>query len=155
MLRLETATEFWEASLEGTKLTRRFGRVGAKGRTAARSFPTGIAARHGLEDELEARLATGYVIKEDRRPTPEREPINTGMDARLGHEPPHPNTAFVYADWLQTRGHPRGELMMMQHAMLEARGPELRRFRDELARLLRTHADVFLGPITEVDNLFE
>ena len=45
------------------------------------------------------------------------EPRDLELDARLLADPDDTATALVYADWLQHRDHPRGQLIVVQHAL--------------------------------------
>jgi predicted DNA-binding WGR domain protein len=154
-MRFEKGSEFWEARVEGKKLVRRSGRLDAKGRSATRALPTRIAARHALREAIEEKLAEGFVAVGDEAPEAPVEPHDAELDALLERDPGNPETALVYADWLQARGVARGEVMMIQHAALRAKGAEARRLRDELARVLAVHSEVLLGDLGEVENLFE
>lgn len=147
MVRLETQTHFWEAEIDGNTINRRYGRREAKGRKASKSFGSEAAARHALRALIADKLSEAYV-RVDTPEVPERPEI--ALDD-LGRD----EAALVYGDWLQGRGDPRGELVMIQHAMQNARGEAFKRLRGELNRLHRAHRKQFLGDIREIENLFE
>ncbi len=63
--------------------------------------------------------------------------------ALLAQRPLDPATALAYADWLQERGHPRGALIVVQHAI--GGQPGDRRLEVEQARILDAHAPQLLG----------
>ncbi len=60
------------------------------------------------------------------------------IEAKLIENPDDAAQALVYADFLQSKGDPRGTLISLQHAGKQA----------EADALLEQHADVFLGPLT-------
>jgi uncharacterized protein (TIGR02996 family) len=72
------------------------------------------------------------------------EPRNAELDAALLATPGDIASLLVYADWLQQRGHPRGQLIATQHARTLADTPELAAAE---ADLLEAHAGALLGPI--------
>jgi uncharacterized protein (TIGR02996 family) len=78
-----------------------------------------------------------------RDPALPEEPISDALEAalRVGEA----GAELVYADWLQQRGHPRGELIQLQHALEHRPGvPELEA---AVRALLDSHADALLGPL--------
>lgn len=74
----------------------------------------------------------------------------TALEHQLAQLPPLVDDPayLVFADWLQSRGHPWGELVALQHAAATAPTP---RRRDELAaaaeKLLQEHARAILGEL--------
>jgi uncharacterized protein (TIGR02996 family) len=61
---------------------------------------------------------------------------NPELEAAIRASPDQVKPYLVYADWLQARGNPRGELIVVQHQRLVADAPELEaRERELLARL--------------------
>ncbi len=72
------------------------------------------------------------------------EPIEPALEAAL-REDLDPGTALVYADWLANHGHPRAQLIVVQHARRER--PDDEALIAEEARLFEHHADVLLGSL--------
>ena len=60
--------------------------------------------------------------------------IDPALATAILSDPDDPAGYLVLADWLQTRGDPRGELIVLQH-----------RDSDEAKELLERHAETFLG----------
>lgn len=60
--------------------------------------------------------------------------IDSALATAILSDPDDPAGYLVLADWLQTRGDPRGELIVLQH-----------RDSDEAKELLARHAETFLG----------
>jgi uncharacterized protein (TIGR02996 family) len=79
-----------------------------------------------------------------------RDSATTGSPSGVVHElldaivaaPDDVDHYLVYADWLQSQGDPRGELIALQHASDTGDDPEVRRRADAV---FRRHRDVFLG----------
>lgn len=59
--------------------------------------------------------------------------------ARVLAQPRDENARLVYADWLIERGDPRGELIMVQVALLHAQGAEKTKLQEREKQLLKKH----------------
>jgi uncharacterized protein (TIGR02996 family) len=69
------------------------------------------------------------------------------IEAAITAAPDDPSAYLVYADWLQSRGDPRGELIALQHAMRANNDvEEFARFRKHEEVLRTEHAAEWLGP---------
>ncbi len=68
----------------------------------------------------------------------------TALEAAIAADPYDPTPYVVYADWLQGRGDPRGELIALSLARDALRVDDL----------LRTHAATFLGPLADRRDAF-
>jgi predicted DNA-binding WGR domain protein len=55
------ASKFWEAVLNGSELTVRFGRIGTRGQVQTKMFATPDAARREQEKLIRSKIAKGYV----------------------------------------------------------------------------------------------
>ena len=73
-------------------------------------------------------------------------PCNPELEALIRAQPASLEPYLVYADWLQAHGDPRGELIGLQCALLQARGERLASLRQRERQLLGQHARHFLGP---------
>lgn len=72
------------------------------------------------------------------------------LEAAIARAPEEPGGYLVLADWLQQRGEPRGELIVVQHALAAApRDPALRA---REAALFADHADRLLGPLAHLGD---
>jgi uncharacterized protein (TIGR02996 family) len=66
---------------------------------------------------LSARLQTGWRrVRDPKRELDTDEPIEPALEAALAADPDSAAAALVYADWYQEQGHPRGDLITVQHA---------------------------------------
>ncbi len=78
------------------------------------------------------------------------EPRDHALEAAIASAPEEPAGYLVYADWLQQRGEPRGELIVVQHALAAApRDPALRA---REAALFEAHGARLLGPLALVGD---
>ncbi len=77
------------------------------------------------------------------------EPRDPALEAAIARAPEDPGGYLVYADWLQQRGEPRGELIVVQRALASApRDPALRA---REAALFADHGERLLGPLAPLD----
>lgn len=74
-----------------------------------------------------------------------REPA---LEAAIVASPENPGGYLVYADWLQQHGEPRGELIVVQHALAAA--PRDAALRARQAALFEEHGELLLGPLALV-----
>lgn len=72
---------------------------------------------------------------------------NPDLEAAILANPDDLASYLVYADWLQSHGDPRGELISVQHARLSADTPALRK-REE--QLMRAQGGVFFGGLEKL-----
>jgi predicted DNA-binding WGR domain protein len=55
------SNKFWEAAVEGTRLVVRFGRIGTRGQTQVKTFPSEVLAREEAERLLAEKKGKGYL----------------------------------------------------------------------------------------------
>ena len=76
MIRLECRDaqhdKFWEASVSGSTLTVRFGRIGTDGQIKAKKLASADAAKNELEKLIREKLGKGYVSKGAKRGAPKK-----------------------------------------------------------------------------------
>jgi uncharacterized protein (TIGR02996 family) len=131
----ERGDEFWELVVEDAVTVRtRHGKIGTPGAPDARTFKANYEATREARRLVAANTAQGYVETVGSPPAPRS---NAALEAAIVANP-HDDAAYmVYADWLQSQGDRRGELIALQAAG-----------KDDAAReLLAAHADEFLGPL--------
>lgn len=105
---------FWEIHLDadGKTVHSRSGLIGSDGRPSARkTWPTRKAATAELKERIAEQLAKGYVKLPDWD-----EPATPELLAAIAANPAVSDGYLVYADWLQQKRHPRGELIALQSA---------------------------------------
>lgn len=105
-----------------------------KGGALAEDPATDWSARWRYCELQRERIAAGWnrVRDPEREDDYGEEPREEALEAALRADPSDAATALVYADWLQQRGHPRGEL-----ATLDG---------EAAARFLDAHAETLIGP---------
>jgi uncharacterized protein (TIGR02996 family) len=73
---------------------------------------------------------------------------NAEIEAAILAAPDDPSAYLVYADWLQSHGDPRGELITLQHAMRAQTDPsEFARFKRHEEALRLEHGAGWLGDV--------
>jgi uncharacterized protein (TIGR02996 family) len=106
---------FWEIRRDGTTVQTRSGKIGTDGKASAlKRFASLAKAEAEVEKRVAEQLAKGFseVVRRVIGPEPE----NPELERQIIEEPTDPGRCLVYADWLQSQGHPRGELGVLQHA---------------------------------------
>ena len=71
--------------------------------------------------------------------------IHLELEEEILRRPDDAGTYLVYADWLQARGDPRGELITVQHQLAQA--PDSRALRQAEATLLGGHGEYLVPPL--------
>ncbi|HEY0250722.1 MAG TPA: TIGR02996 domain-containing protein [Kofleriaceae bacterium] len=130
--RFERPREVWQIELTDTELVTTTFLVGAP--PFETRVPCEGRARGLFELELEVarRRGQGYLEVQDHVLR------NPELEAALG-DFEDPAAFLVYADWLQTRGDPRGELIAVQHGMRRAPTFEERDRCEAIDKTLREH----------------
>lgn len=104
---------FWEIERDGKVVQTRSGKIGTEGKALA---PKRCASEARAEAEVGKRIAEqeakGFAEVAQAPPEPE----NPELARQIVEEPTDSGRYLVYADWLQTQGHPRGELAALQSA---------------------------------------
>jgi uncharacterized protein (TIGR02996 family) len=103
-------------------------------RSALAATTLEIAYRAELEAAIERALSGADLAQEDPATRDEYERFAAALDGPEGDE-----VALVFADWLQSVGDPRGELINVQHALETAAGEERARLAESERRILSTH----------------
>ena len=155
--------KFWEVSVQGTQMTVRFGRIGSRGQTQVKSFASPQEAYQAAEKISAEKLRKGYRVVDGTGPAPAPPPpaapptteaTNPELEAALQRNPDDDQACLVLADWLQTQGDPRGELISIQHAMKglvdAARFLELKKAE---AALIQANEARFFGALVPVLHL--
>lgn len=142
MPRFELKNRFWEGWLDGTTLVTRQGSPSGNGRVSRKELASVDKAQKELQKRIAAIVAKGYL-----RTTPEvSEQLPAEVIAAIVADPRDDAGYLVAADALQAIGHPRGELIMLQHAReAKPQGKMAKLGRGEAA-LLEAHASLALPP---------
>jgi uncharacterized protein (TIGR02996 family) len=81
------------------------------------------------------------------------DPEEAALVAAIAADPEARAPYLVYADWLQSRGDPRGELIVIQHEL--SKSPGNKKMLRAAEELLEAHAAEILGPLAECMDLLE
>lgn len=116
-----------------------------------RTFPTPTEAREYVAEQLALRRAEGW-SEQTTQHEPDHPPALSAADpeleALIDARPDDPEPYLVYADWLQRRSDPRGELITLQDAL--AREPHDAALLAAEAALLEAHREHLFGSLTDL-----
>ncbi len=154
-----TSNKFWEITLEGTSFTTRYGKMGTDGQTTEKSFKSEAEARKAYDKLVAEKTKKGYELVEgdgdeegDDEEAPE-EPRNPELARAILADPDDVQSYLVYGDWLQSQGHPRGELVAVHNALRAAPGlPDLVK---AAGALLKKHERFLLGPLAPHQKTYD
>ncbi|NMO21885.1 WGR domain-containing protein [Pyxidicoccus fallax] len=139
-----TSSKFWEITQDDNVITTRWGRIGAEGQEKTQEFGHQYDARRAYRKFVEEKEKKGYtrVKPTDSGPGPLSNPE---LEEVILRTPESLDGYLVYGDWLQAQGDPRGELIALQHALLQAKGAEATALKRKVTLHLKKHQDVLLG----------
>lgn len=139
------SSKFWEVLVDGSALETRHGKIGTDGRITRKSLASPKAAEEQRDKLVAQKTKKGYVERGGSAgnggsagaAAPALDPRNPALEAAI-HEDPDSDDGFaVLADWLQSQGDPRGELISLELAGKKRRAKAL----------FAKHASTFLGPL--------
>jgi uncharacterized protein (TIGR02996 family) len=143
-----TSSKFWEVSLEGKRVSTTYGRIDTEGKTTLKELGSAAQARKEHDKLVAAKTRKGYALVgggagADGGATAARDPK---LEAALLAEPDNLDAYLVYADWLQTQGDPRGELVTVQHGLEGKSGAAATKLKKAQTKLLKDHGAHFVPP---------
>ncbi len=141
------SSKFWEIERKGKQITTHWGRLGADGQTKTKAYSSADEATEDYTKQVKAKQKKGYALATGAAPasassTPQAR--DKKLEAQIIETPDEPDAYLVYADWLDGQGDPRGELIELQHGLLNA--PKDKKLRNAEAKLLTAHPTHFFGP---------
>jgi uncharacterized protein (TIGR02996 family) len=149
-----------DVSVDGKVVSMLTGVVGAAGKSIEKSYVTSDEAWREYQLFVRQLLERGYVASNNPREERdgEEEPaeekkiaaasvFDPALEAAIDRNRADPGPYLVYADWLQSKGDPRGELIVVQHKRSLGDDPKAR---DRERQLLATHTSAFLGPLADM-----
>lgn len=161
----DKSNKFWEIELEGNSFTTRYGKIGSKGQSTAKSFGSEQEAQAAYDKAITSKTKKGYVLTTNddsaaAEPTPPPSP-KTYPDERtlegaeafirnIEEAPNHIPHYLAYAAWLRTHNHPRAELIEVQHRLMQT--PNNAKLQARNKELLDTHKELFTGAFGEFWN---
>jgi uncharacterized protein (TIGR02996 family) len=144
----EEDRRFWEIHVDadGKTVHSRAGMIGSDGRPSKRqAFDTKKAAAVEMKQRITEQLAKGYT------PLPDwDEPASADLLAAIAADPTNVGSYLVYADWLQLKRHPRGELTVLQSA--RAAKPDDKKLQKAEAALLEKYPKLAPPRCTEASK---
>jgi uncharacterized protein (TIGR02996 family) len=151
------SSKFWEASIEGTTLKTRHGKIGTGGQIVIKEFSSKPDATAAMDKLIAEKTKKGYAEggggapphdnDDDDAPAPKksgggggtRDARNPQLEKAIVANPTDRDAYAVFADWLQEQGDPRGELIALQLG-----------YKDKQAKaLIDNDAEYFLGPLVD------
>ena len=147
------SNKFWEISLDGQSFTVVYGRLGTEGTSSTKDFATEAAALKKRDALIKDKIGKGYqpVAGDVPKSLVTVSAQNPKLESALAKDPTDLNAASVYADWLQGKGDPRGELAAIQIAKADASGAAKTKLAKAEAKLLAEYGDVFVpGLVADV-----
>ncbi|MFT3710963.1 MAG: WGR domain-containing protein [Archangium sp.] len=127
-----SSNKFWEVKVEGEQQIIRFGKIGTAGQTKEKDFDSAGEAKADTKKLIAEKTGKGYT-EVGGKPKAEGNPqLEAAILKDLDNSAPY----LVYADWLQGKGDPLGELIVMQSNKSASAKAHLKK-----------HAETFLGPL--------
>ncbi len=140
------SSKFWEIWRDGSTVYTRFGKAGAGGQTKLKDEGSVDDAERAIEKQIREKTGKGYVEAGGvavKRGTPDA----GELDAQIAALPPLVDDPayLVFADWLQSKGDPWGELITVQHQLPTAPPKQ----RAQLVAAAEKLVETVLGPVSE------
>ncbi|QSQ27472.1 WGR domain-containing protein [Pyxidicoccus parkwayensis] len=154
-----SSNKFWEISLTGTSFTTRWGRIGTDGQEKTQSFSDTATAKKEYDKLVREKEKKGYELVGDGEGGDDEgdgeageSASNPELEAAIFSNPENADAYLVYGDWLQRQGDPRGELIALQHAALQASGDEAINLKKQIAKHLKSFKDSLLGDLADAED---
>jgi uncharacterized protein (TIGR02996 family) len=153
-----TSNKFWEIELEGSSFTTRYGRIGTDGQETTKDFKSPAEAKKAYDKLIAEKEKKGYELVEgdddgdgdDDDGEAPAGAVNPSLEAAILKDPDNVEGYLIYADWLQTQGDPRGELMAVQAALLKTPDDAKLKLREK--ELIALHSEALLGDLSEEED---
>ncbi|GHG72672.1 WGR domain-containing protein [Comamonas sp. JC664] len=150
-----SSSKFWEITLSGNTFTTRWGRIGTDGQEKTQTFGTPAEAQKEHDKLVREKEKKGYVIEgkgdddEGGEDDGAEAASNPELEAAILKDPDNVDAYLVYADWLQSQGDPRGELIALQHAASQASGAEATELKKKANALIKKHQSLLYGELVD------
>ncbi|MCP3142631.1 WGR domain-containing protein [Pyxidicoccus xibeiensis] len=152
-----SSSKFWEITLSGNTFTARWGRIGTDGQEKTQTFGSPAAAQKEYDKLIREKEKKGYELagegEGDDGDSGDDEggesASNPELEAAILQNPDNADAYLVYGDWLQRQGDPRGELIALQHAAMQASGDEATKLKKQVKDLLKKRQGTLLGDMAE------
>jgi predicted DNA-binding WGR domain protein len=143
--RFEHSTKFWEIVVDGSSHTVRFGKLGAAGQSKTKTFDDADAARADATKLIAEKTGKGYdEVRVAAAPELDAKELKQHLKNLPGlvQDPGF----LVFSDWLQTKNHPWGQLIALQHAAATT-PKKAASLQKEAEKLLADQRAAILGPL--------
>lgn len=111
------SAKFWEITIEGDSHTVRYGKLGAKGTTKTKSFADAEKCTKDAEKMIASKVKKGYVeIEEQASAAPAVDEAALAAELDKLDADGSSEARVVFGDWLQSVGHPWGQLVSLDQA---------------------------------------
>jgi uncharacterized protein (TIGR02996 family) len=148
-----SSSKFWEITLDGTTLTKRWGRIGTDGQEKVEEFDSRSEAKKAYEAQVREKERKGYTRvsggEAEAGEATGESAVNPDLEAAILGDLDGVKGFLAYADWLKGEGDPRAELIELQHSGLNASADKAATVRKQVAKFVQTHAKELLGESLE------
>jgi uncharacterized protein (TIGR02996 family) len=146
------SSRFWNIELKRKSFTVSFGRIGTKGQSRKKTFPSAAKARQAYDKLIQEKLARGYTeTRPQAAPAPAARGVREALEEALAANPDDLAAHAAYADYLQEQEDPRGEFIQVQLALEDESksAAERRKLQKREKELLKKHEREWLGDLAE------
>ncbi len=143
--------KFWEIEQNGKKLEIRYGKVGSEGQKLVKKLGSNMLANSEYNKLIKAKKKKGYTKakKKPSAPIPTF-PRDPKQESEIEKSSRDVDQYLVYADWLESQGDPRGQLIEVQARLLEE--PDDKALKNLERSLFKKHTEHFFGPSHEEES---
>lgn len=158
--------KYWEITLKGLVVSTKSGKIGLgpssewqgrthfserRGRRTDREYPDLATAQREHDKLVAAKLKEGFKRVDGAPPPLVVEVLsNADLEAAILATPNDLEPYSIYADWLQSKGDPRGELIAMQIGMRNhTDAAKFMTFKKQDEYLRKTYGHLWLGDVAE------
>ncbi|GMT99208.1 hypothetical protein KH5H1_33270 [Corallococcus caeni] len=144
-----SSSKFWEITLEGTTLTKRWGRIGTDGQEKVEEFDSKAEAKKEYEAQVREKERKGYTLAGsadgDGGEATAESAVNPDLEAAILTKPDDVKGYLAYAEWLKGEGDPRAELILLQHSAMDVPAATATAVGKKAAKFIEAHAQELLG----------
>ncbi|RKH56997.1 WGR domain-containing protein [Corallococcus aberystwythensis] len=148
-----SSSKFWEITLEGTTLTKRWGRIGTDGQEKVEEFDSKAEAKKAYDAQVREKERKGYTLAEgskaggddDGGEATAESAVNPDLEAAILAKPDDVKGYLAYAEWLKGEGDPRAELILLQHSAMDVPAEQAARVLKQAEKYIEAHAAELLG----------
>jgi uncharacterized protein (TIGR02996 family) len=169
----DEAGKYWEITLKGLVVSTKIGKIGLgpasewqgrmhfserRGRTTNREHPDLATAQREHDKLVAGKLKEGFKRVDGVDPAAPPPLVvevrsNADLEAAIMATPNDVEPYSIYADWLQSKGDPRGELIAMQIGMKNhTDAAKFMTFKKQDEYLRKTYGHMWLGAVAESES---